>query len=540
MILASCTSRSARRDEGVDLSSKKRIAQAAFIVFLLNTVAKFGGFFRTLIVAMFFGASGSTDAEGIAAALTGSVTILSGPISTAFLPVLTSHLAKGDHDGARRVTSSVITVSVLLVFGLSTAAAVFAPTLVRFVGSGLSQEAFGSAVLLTRVYFPAMVLPLLAVYAKFMLNAHDEFNIPALSVTVQNLTTIAVIALLAPVFGVFALALGFVLSNGVALFVQLVAWRKRAPFPRFSLRLDESSRSVFRLAMPLVLSSVFAQAYVLVDRNLASRLAEGSVAVLGYAERLRQIPLGLFVAAVTTVIYPSLSSMWAKEDRAGFRDTAIMGLRYVEFICIPAAVGLMVLARPVVRLAYERMAFTSDATLATAGVLTAYAPALVAMAASQVITYAFYSAQETRLPVAIGIGTSLLSALLDFALVGVFGLIGLGVASSVASTAGALAGLYLLSRLMGGLPVAGLGKSLAKILAASAAMGAVAFFVSNVTGFAAGTGSFFRDVLAAGVTVGVAGLTFAVLAYVLKCEEMTMFIGLAKDKIRSLAKKVRQ
>ncbi|MGE5579571.1 MAG: murein biosynthesis integral membrane protein MurJ [Bacillota bacterium] len=528
------------RDEGVDLSSKKRIAQAAFIVFLLNTVAKFGGFFRTLIVAMFFGASGSTDAEGIAAALTGSVTILSGPISTAFLPVLTSHLAKGDDEGARRVTSSVMTVSVLLVFGLSTVAAVFAPALVRFIGSGLSQDAFGSAVLLTRVYFPAMVLPLLAVYAKFMLNAHDEFNIPAMSVTVQNLTTIAVIALLAPVFGVFALAIGFVLSNGVALLVQLLAWRKRAAFPRFSLRLDDSSRSVFRLAMPLVLSSVFAQAYVLVDRNLASRLAEGSVAVLGYADRLRQVPLGLFVAAVTTVIYPSLSSMWAREDKAGFRETAIMGLRYVEFICIPAAVGLMVLARPIVRLAYERMAFTSDATLATAGVLTAYASALVAMAASQVITYAFYSAQETRLPVAIGIGTSLLNALLDFALVGALGLAGLGVANSVASTAGALAGLYLLSRLLGGLPVAGLAKSLAKILAASAAMGGVAFFLSNATGFATGTGSFFRDVVAAGVTVGAAGLTFAVLAYLLKCEEMTMFIGLAKDKFRSLAKKVRQ
>ena len=527
-------------DEGTRLSSKKRIAQAAFIVFLLNTIAKFGGFFRTLIIAMFFGATGSTDAEGIAATLAGSVTILSGPIATAFLPVLTSHLAKGDEDGARQVTSSVITVSMLVAFSLAAVAVAFAPSLVGLVGSGLSAGAFDSAVMLTRVYFPAMALPLLAIYAKFVLNAHDEFNVPAMSATVQNLTTIAVIAVLAPTFGVFALAIGFVLSNGVGLMVQMLAWRKRAPLPRFSLRMGDSSRSVFRLAWPLMLSSVFAQAYVFIDRNLASRLAEGSVAVLGYAERLRQIPLGLFVAAVVTVIYPSLSAMWAKEDRASFKDTAIMGLRYVEFICIPAAVGLMVLAQPIVRLAYERMAFTSEATASTAGVLIAYAPALIATAASQVIIYAFYSAHETRVPVALGIGISLLNAALDFVLVGMLGLVGLGVANSVAATVGALAGLYLLSRFIGGLPVVGLGKSLAKILVASAAMGAVAWTLSRATGFATGTGSFLTDVLAAGVTVGIAGLVFAVLAYVLKCEEMTMFIGLVKDKFRSLAKKVRQ
>ena len=142
----------------------------------------------------------------------------------------------------------------------------------------------------------------------------------------------------------------------------------------------------------------------------------------------------------------------------------------------------------------------------------AYAPSLVAMAASQVTTYAFYSAQETKVPVALAIGVSLLNAALDFVLVGLFGLPGLGVANSLAAMVGALSGLYLLSRFIGGLPVQGLVKSLAKILAASAAMGAVALALSNATGFADGTGGFVTDVIAAGVTAGVAGLVFAALA----------------------------
>ncbi len=115
-----------------------------------------------------------------------------------------------------------------------------------------------------------------------------------------------------------------------------------------------------------------------------------------------------------------------------------MGLRYVEFICIPAAVGLMVLAKPTVRLAYERMAFTSEATASTAAVLTAYAPALVGIAASQVITYAFYSAHETKLPVFLSIAVSLLNLGLDFVLVKLVGLTGLGAANSLAALGGAL------------------------------------------------------------------------------------------------------
>lgn len=522
------------------MSSKKRIAQAAFLVFILNVISKFSGFFRTLITAMFFGATASTDANGIAVVLTGSVTILSGPISTAFLPVLTSHVAKHDEQGAKQVTSSVMTISALLVLALSALAAIFAPALVRIVGPGLSQDAFNKTVALTRVYFPAMVLPLLAAYAKFVLNAHDEFNVPAMSITIQNLTTIAVIAVLAPVFGIAALALGFVLSNAAAFIVQLPAWRKKAPFPSLSFRLDESTRKVFTLALPLVLSTVIGQVYVLVDRNLASRLAEGSVAVLGYAETLRQIPLGLFVVAVTTVIYPSLSAMWAKSDKGSFRDTAIMGLRYVEFICIPAATGLVVLAQPIVRLGFQRGAFTAQATAVTANVLAFYAPALIAMAATQVITFSFYSAHETRIPVALGIATTLLNTALDLVLVRLFALTGLALANTVASAANALLGLYLLSRFIGGLPVASLGKSLAKIAAASGAMGLAAFGMAKVTGFASGTGSFPSDVIAAGLTVGVAGAVFVVLAFVLRCEEMTMFLGLVKDKFGSLSKKVRQ
>ena len=519
--------------------SKRRIAQAAFLVTVLNVLSKVSGFFRTLIIAMFFGASASTDANGIANALSGSVTVLTGPISTAFLPVLSAHLARGDEEGARKVTSSVITLSVVLILSVSLTAAYFAPDLIRIVGRGLSEPAFRTAVMLTRVYFPAMVLPLLAAYAKFVLNAHDEFNVPALSVTLQNLAMIAAIALLAPSLGAPSLALAFVVGNGAALLVQASVWRKKAALPSVSLRVDESTREVFRLALPLMLSSVFGQAYVLVDRSLASRLAEGSVAVLGYAESLRQIPLGLFVAAVTTVIYPSLSAAWAKGDKDGFRELSAMGIRYVEFICLPAALGLIALASPVVRVAFERGAFTQEATRITASVLCVYVPAIVATCAAQVVNISFYAAHETRIPVALGIGTALLNTALDYALVGPLGLTGLAVANSLSAFAGASVSFYALNRFAGGLRPQALGRSLAKMAAASAGMAIVAYGLSRATGFTSGGGSFTADLFLAALTVGGAGAVYLGLAWALKCEELSMFVGLAKDRLGRLSKKVR-
>lgn len=523
------------------MSQNKRMAQAAFVVFLLNTVSKLSGFAREQMVAVFFGATARTDAYVIANRIPTMVTgFLSGPLSVAFLPVFAALLAKGEKDDASRMASSIITVSTLSVLLISLAAMIPASAIVRTIAPGFSDETFASAVTLTRIFFPAMVLPLLAAYAKSVLNTYHEFTIPAVAPILQNLTIIASVAVFAPVLGLAALAAGVVAGYALNLAIQLPAWWKKGLWPSFSLRVDENVKKVFLLSLPLMANSLFSQAYLLVEGNLASRLAEGSIAALSFADRVRQVPLGLFVAAVTTVIYPSLSAMWARQDKEGFRDTAITGMRYVSFICIPAAIGLMALAGPCVRLAFQYGAFTPEAATATADALVAYAPGLVALSVAQVGGIAFYSGQETRIPVALGIGTSLLNALLGIALVRSYGHLGLALANTVAHTVGAMASLYILSRFLGGLRVKALSLSLAKTLGASIPMGVTALVLARVTGFAQSTGGLARNALSAAVTVGGAAAVYFVLAFVLKCEEMTLLVGLAKDKLSSLSKKVRK
>ncbi len=508
--------------------SKKRIAEATVTVVILGALSKVLGFAREQMIAVFFGATGRTDAYVVANMIPVLITgLLSGPLSTAFLPVFASHVAKGDREGASRVASSVITVSTVAVLILSVAAMFPANRLVRLVAPGFSGSTFASAVMLTRVFLPAMVIPLLSSFAKTILNSNDHFAIPALAPSLQNLVILAVIALLAPTFGVTSLAIAVVLGYLAALAVQIPSAVKVGGWPKVSFGIDDSVRKVFKLSWPLMAGSLFAQVYLFVDRNLASRLPEGSIAALSFADRIRQVPLGLFVAAVVTVVYPSLSGMWAKNDQDGFKETAIMGLRYVEFVCIPAALGIMVLATPVVRLIFQHGAFTKEATGLTASALLAYSPALVGMAAIQVINVAFYSSHETRIPVLLAAGVAGLNTVLDLLLIKPFGHVGLALANSAANLLGALAGLYALNR-MSSLPLRSLLRSLTKILLASGTMGAVALLLSQATGFHKEAASLMRDAANAGIVIGGAGLSYLILATVLKCEEMSALVGLLR------------
>ncbi len=510
--------------------SKKRIAEATMVVVGLGAFSKVLGFAREQLIAFLFGATGRTDAYVVANMVPVLVTgFLSGPLTTAFLPVYASLAAKDDKAGASHLVSSIVTVSTFLVLFISVVAMLPADRLIRLVAPGFAGATFNDAVTLTRVFLPAMVIPLLSAFAKAVLNTHDHFAVPAAAPSVQNLTVILVAALLAPVMGVMSLALALVLGYIAAFLVQVPSTVKVGGWPKISTKVDESGVKVLKLAGPLMAGAVFAQIYLFVDRNLASRLTEGTIAALSFADRIRQVPLGLFVAAVITVIYPSLSAMWAREDKAGFKETAFMGLRYAEFVCLPAAVGLMVLANPTVRLIFEYGAFTSEATAHTASALLAYSPALVGMAATQVTNVAFYSSHETRIPVLLAAGTAVLNTILDLLLVKPLGHVGLAAANSAASLLGAFAGLYALNK-KSGLSLKPLARPFGKMVLASGIMGAVALFLSRVTGFGSGTGNAFFDLLRGAISMAGAALTYLIAAACLKCQELSVFSTFFRSK----------
>lgn len=517
--------------------SNKGFARATVIVSVLSVLSKIMGFVREQLVAWLFGASGLTDAYVVALAIPTVLTgVISNPVSTAFLPVFASYVARDDTKGATRLASSVITLSVgaFLLAGL--AAIPFAPALVRLYAPGFSGHVFDSAVGLTRLFFPAFALPLLGALYKGILNTYKEFTVPGIAPFVQNLCIVGLTALLAPALGVRGLAIATV-AGYLAFNLIQVPWVRRLRLGlSFMPEVSPGTKQVANLALPLMVGGLATQLYTLVDKNLASRLAQGSIAALNFAGRIRYLPIDLFVTAVITVVFPALSEMWARKDEQAMGETLITGARFALFVCVPSAVGLAVLAKPVVRIAFERGAFTGTATLLTAGALSVYSLGIVGLALCRIVDVGFYSSQNTWYPVLLALGVSCVNIVCDLVLVGPLGHIGLALANVLASWLGAAAGLILYTKHIAGVNFRPLIGSGLKILLSSAVMGICAWALGTYSGVIAGTGSLTQDIILTFIAVGVSVLVYLACAFILKCEELVLITNIVRRRLGNSGK----
>ncbi len=501
--------------------------RATAVLAMLLMVSRLMGFVRSQVMAALFGATGQTDAFIVAASVATLVTAFTGPVTMTFLPVYAAALGKGDAGAASKVASQTITLVSGFMMVASAGLAAFAPQLTRLMAPGFGDDTYVHANSLVRIMLAAMVLPLLASFAKSILNTRRQFVVPAVADIVENVVVVLLLVWLATSMGVVALGIATSAGFLILFIIQYLALKRARSWPSLEIGFGPDTRKVFILALPLMGSWVFSGLHRFVDKALASGLGEGSMAVLEYAERIRGLPMGVLVAAVTTVMAPSLSGHWGRGDARSFAGLVEDNLRSIEFLCIPIAVGMMVLAQPIVRLAFERGAFTAEATQATAAALVAYAPGLAAMAGTRIIMSAFISSQKTSLQVLVGICSSLLNVVLNFAFIGTFGHVGLALASTVAGFLTLLASTLLLRRgHRRHLNLRALGAPLAKMAASATVMGGVAVYLSNSTGLSRGTGDAVRDITLLGGTVVVSAAVYLVLVTVLGCNEaLKMKVG---------------
>jgi putative peptidoglycan lipid II flippase len=423
-------------------------------------------------------------------------------------------LEKGERVRAWRVASTILWL-VLLITGAMTAVFILAAPLVI----GLFGDPGGDldlAVSLSRILFPIVVLLGLSGVVVGILNSYDEFTIPALTPIAWNLVIILGLAIGVPsADGDEAELYWYAGAIVVATFVQLLL-----PLPWLRgldgrLRLafdwrDPAVKKFLTLMLPVTLALGLININTLVGMAFASRLIDPELAprAIDLAFRLYMLPQGIFSVAVATVLFPTLSRLAARSDMRGFGQTLDTGIRQIGFLLIPAGVVSAVLAEPIVRLVYERGAFTPDQTPVVAGALAAFSIGLVFNGWMLMLNRAYYGLQSNWVPTLVALGNLALNVVLNFALYRV-GVWGLPLATSIANLTGAAALLVLLRPRVEGVDERATGVALAKIVAASALVAAVAYgawwLADDVLG---------RSLLAQLVSVGL-GLGSATLAYVL-------------------------
>jgi putative peptidoglycan lipid II flippase len=504
----------------------RRLARSTAVFSLATAVSRVLGLVREMVSAYFFGVTGLINAFTVAIQIPNLVRALvaDAALSGAFVPVFSELLERGEKQRAWRVASTLFWLTLLVLGGVTALFILLAPLLMRPFGDPGGDVDL--AVGLSRVLFPIVVLLGLSGIVVGILNTYHHFALPALAPVAWNLVIILGLLLGVPRIddesGQLYLYAGVVV---LGTFVQLllpIPWLRRLD-GRLTMAIDWRDPAVKRvlvLMLPVTLTIGLVNVNFLVDTLFASRLLDPELApaAIDKAFRLYMLPQGIFAVAVTTVLFPTLARLAARDDISELRRALDSGLRQIAFLLVPAGLLSIVLADPIVRLVYERGEFAPDDTVIVAQCLQAFSIGLVFNGWMLILNRSFYAVQTNWMPTGIALGAVALNAALD-AVFYRLGIWGIPLATSTVNVVAAAVLLVMMRRRLG---LEHVGRTVG-VVARVALAGVVAAGLAYVTwlGLDELLGrSTAAQILSLGLGFAVGGLAYVGLARALGIREL--------------------
>lgn len=405
----------------------------------MTLLSRITGFARDILIAVLFGASVGSDAFFVAFRIPNFMRRLfaEGAFSQAFVPVLSEwkHQRSPEETQAfiNHIFGSLTSVLLLVVI----IAELCTPLIIMVFAPGFHDEPvqFGLAVQMLRITFPYLLFISMTAMAVAVLNTHGVFGPPAFTPVLLNVSLIVAAVFFRSYFHqpIMAVAWGVFVAGILQLLFQWPYLWKIGTIPKLRWGFhDPGVRRVLKLMVPALFGVSVGQVNLMVDTIFASLLPVGSISWLYYSDRLMEFPLGMFGVAIATVILPSLSRKYAAKSEAAFAETLDWGLRSLCLVGIPASIGLMLLAGPVMTL-LNHGAFTGEDVVMASKSLVAFAAGLPAFMAVKVLASGFYSRQNIKTPVKIAVAAMVCNFLLILVFIKPLAHAGLALASSLAA-----------------------------------------------------------------------------------------------------------
>ncbi|MEE9252496.1 MAG: murein biosynthesis integral membrane protein MurJ [Thermodesulfobacteriota bacterium] len=501
------------------------IARAAGLVGLMTFLSRIAGYLRDVIVAYYFGATGTTDAFYVAFRIPNLLRRLfaEGSLTVAFIPVFTEYMEKEGREEAKRIADAVFTLLLIILVLVTAAGVIFSPLVIKLFASGFSPENFALAVGLNRIVFPYILLVSLVALSMGVLNSLRHFFAPAISPLLLNLGIIGTFLILTHFMdaSIYWVGVG-VIVGGVIQVVFQVPFLKARGF-LFGLTKSLSHPAVKRIGL-LMTPQLFGVAVynlnILISTQYASHLPEGTVSYLYFAERLIEFPLGIIAVSIATALLPSLSSYAAKGQRDRYVHDYTFALRLMLYIMIPALVGLIVLRVPICSVLYQRGEFGYKETVLVSQALFGYALGLWAVGGVRITAPTFYALKDTKTPVIVAFLSLVLNASAGYLLAFTFDLkhIGIALASSCSAIVHFLILFALINRRMGRINFSETALSVFKAVVASLVMGTVAWWISELAPWSSPGLTWLKVAVLLG-SVAAAGALYLYLTKLMGMEE---------------------
>jgi putative peptidoglycan lipid II flippase len=509
-------------------ATRRRLARSTAIFSLATGLSRILGLVREVVARYYFGTVGAINAFEVAFLIPNTIRALvaDAALSSAFVPVFSELLVKGERKRAWRVASSLFWLVLLGLGGLTALFILISPWIMAAFGYG------DLAVGLSRVLFPIVVLLGLSGIVVGILNSYEHFTVPALTPVFWNIAIIIGLVIGVPrAHGIDDKLYVYAFSILVATVIQFLL-----PLPWLRGRdgrlqvvvdwRDPAVRQTLVLMVPITIGLGLINLNAVVDTFFAARFIDRfhAPSAINAAFRLYMLPQGMFSVAVATVLFPTLSRLATRADLDGFRRTVSGAIRLIAFLLFPASIVCAVLAEPIVRVVYQRGDFTPAQTPATAHALAAFSLGLAFNGFMLMLNRAFFSLQSPWIPTWVALGNLGLNALLDAAFYSL-GIWGLPLSTSIVNIAGSTALFILLRRRLRRLELRETSRSVARVAVACIPLTIVSYGVWWLFDVPL-NGSFLAALLALLVALTAGVVTYGISCRLLGVRELETLLSL--------------
>ena len=520
-------------------NTSSKIAKSTLAIIIFSLIGKVFGFFRESLTANVFGAGTEMDAFSLAQAATATIAaFVTQAIATTYIPSVQKAELDYGKNQKNYFTNNLLSIASLVSFVLIILGIIFPRQIAYLTASQADKETYDIVVKLIQVGMPVVLFSSWVGVMEGYLQHGGKFAAAGAIAIPLNLTYIIYLALFSRHVGIIGLTISSVLGI-LAEFLFLLPHAMKIGYkPKFVLDFkDEYVKEAITLAIPVFVSVSINDINTLVNRSLASGMGRGAASILYYANKMNTMIIGIFITAITATIFPVLTRTLGQGNMRDGKKVMNASIKSVLFLTVPATVGLIVLARPIIEIAFVRGAFTPENGIAATSTLRFYSLSLISISLINVLNRIYYSVDDTKTPFYVGVVNVAINVGLNLLVARHFGTNGLAASVSIATMIAVFISFILLKKKIENLGVRSYVKALVKALMASSVMGLVtlAYFPYEklIISFASGGMQTLLRLILLIIIVAIAAVIYLICLYYLGVREVRDVVPILKGKIEN-------
>lgn len=526
-----------------ETNTGSRIAKSTLAIIIFSLIGKVFGFFRESLTAYVFGAGIEMDAFSLAQGATATISaFVTQAIATTYIPSVQK--AENDHGPSRKnyFTNNLLLIASLVSFVLIILGIVFPKQIALLTVSTKNPETYAIVIKLIQVGMPVVLFSSWVGVMEGYLQHGGKFAATGAIAIPLNLTYIIYLALFSHHVGIMGLTIASVLGILAQFLFLLPNAMKIGYRPKLVADFkDEYVQNAIMLALPVFVSVSVNDINIIVNRRLASTMGEGAASILYYSNKLNTMIIGIFITAITAIVFPILTRTLGSGDMKLGKKVMNASVKTVLFITVPATVGLIILARPIIEIAFVRGSFTAANGIAATSTLRCYSLSLISISVINVLNRIYYSIGDTKTPFYVGVTNVAINVGLNLLVARHFGTNGLAASVSIATTIAVFISFILLKRKIGNLGTRSYIKALVKTIMASLVMGLITLsyfpYEKLIMALTSGGVQTLLRLVFLMIVVFIAASVYVFCLYKLGVREVRDVVGIVREKIENRQKK---